>query len=73
MTADTDSTTARLRQAAQVAREASDVIRPGVGEAMAAMFDRWARMGEFDAIQLHRGGGPETVALADAFLAAMSR
>lgn len=78
---DTGSTTARLRQAAGVVRgwvaEAGDQPwAPGAvaafGPELAAVFESWAWMGEYDAAQLHRVGGPETLALADAILAGVT-
>lgn len=41
--------------------------------ALAAMFDAWAFLAEHDPDQLDRVGGPETLALADAILAAVPR
>jgi hypothetical protein len=38
--------------------------------ALAEVFDQWARMGSWDPDLLNRVGGPETVALARAILAA---
>lgn len=49
------------------------LMGPTVGEPLAAVFDAWARMGEYDPMQLNRVGGRETVALADQILAAASR
>jgi len=49
------------------------LMHPGHGALLAAMFDRWARMVEYDATQINRVGGPETLALADAILAAVTR
>ena len=39
-------------------------MHPGVGAAMAEMFDQWAEMGEFNSDLLNRVGGPETIELA---------
>lgn len=44
------------------------LMHPGVGEALAVVFDKWARMGELDPDLLNRVGGPETVALAGLIL-----
>lgn len=43
-------------------------MHPGVGAALAQVFDAWARMGELDPDLLHRVGGPETLAAARALL-----
>ncbi|WUH94584.1 hypothetical protein OG900_33515 [Streptomyces sp. NBC_00433] len=50
--------------------EAAEVAaaHPVSGAALAAVFDKWARMGELDPDLLNRVGGPETVALADLIL-----
>lgn len=50
--------------------DATAEIPGGVRVALAAVFDQWAWMGEWDPDFLHRVGGPETVALADAILGA---
>lgn len=44
------------------------LMSPAVGEALAATFMAWARLGELDPDLLNRVGGRETVALADAIL-----
>jgi hypothetical protein len=71
------TTDQRLRQAADtirnwVAEDPGQPWAPGAvaafGPALAAVFDKWARMGELDPDLLHRVGGPETVALADLIL-----
>lgn len=49
------------------------LMNPVVGEALAAMFDQWAFLAEHDADQLDRVGGPETLDVADAVLAAVTR
>lgn len=43
-------------------------VHPGVGLALAAVFEAWARMGGWDPGLLHRVGGPETLAVARAVL-----
>lgn len=39
-------------------------MHPGVGAALAGVFDAWARVGDLDPDLLHRVGGQETLAVA---------
>jgi hypothetical protein len=39
-------------------------LHPGVGAALAGVFDAWARMADVDPDLMHRVGGRETLALA---------
>ncbi|MEV7154878.1 hypothetical protein AB0N77_09665 [Streptomyces misionensis] len=41
-------------------------MHPGVGLALAKVFDAWARMASYDSTLLHRVGGDETLAVARA-------
>jgi len=49
------------------------LMHPGVGAALAEVFDQWAWLGEQAADLLNRVGGTETLALADQILGEVTR
>ena len=53
--------------------DATAEIPSDIRTRLAAVFEAWARMGGWDPDLLNRVGGPETLALADAILAAVAR